>query len=366
MTHSLLEQDAIYMARALELAQYGLYTTSPNPRVGCVLVKNGYIIAEGWHSRAGQGHAEVEVLKQVTQSVGATAYVTLEPCSHHGRTPPCCDALIYAGIKRVVVAMQDPNPLVAGKGLKKLQAAGIEVVCGVLENDAQALNRGFIKRMLTGKPFVRSKLAMSLDGRTAMANGESKWITSVDSRRDVQYLRAESCAILTGINTVLADDPSLNVRLEDTQVLQPIRVVLDSQLQMPVSANMAKLAGETWVLTCSDNPQKKSALEQAGFKIFLLPEKSNRVDLNAVFEFLGQQQINEVLVEAGAILNGALLDARLVDEWIVYMAICVLGNNGRGLFSLPNLNTIADKKNLQLKEVKRVGVDLRLTLSGLN
>jgi diaminohydroxyphosphoribosylaminopyrimidine deaminase/5-amino-6-(5-phosphoribosylamino)uracil reductase len=262
--------------------------------------------------------------------------------------------------------MQDPNPLVAGKGLKKLQAAGIEVVCGVLENDAQALNRGFIKRMLTGKPFVRSKLAMSLDGRTAMANGESKWITSVDSRRDVQYLRAESCAILTGINTVLADDPSLNVRLEDTQVLQPIRVVLDSQLQMPVSANMAKLAGETWVLTCSDNPQKKSALEQAGFKIFLLPEKSNRVDLNAVFEFLGQQQINEVLVEAGAILNGALLDARLVDEWIVYMAICVLGNNGRGLFSLPNLNTIADKKNLQLKEVKRVGVDLRLTLSGLN
>lgn len=366
MTHSLLEQDAIYMARALELAQYGLYTTSPNPRVGCVLVKNGYIIAEGWHSRAGQGHAEVEALKQVTQSVGATAYVTLEPCSHHGRTPPCCDALINAGVKRVVVAMQDPNPLVAGKGLKKLQAAGIEVVCGVLENEAQALNRGFIKRMLTGKPFVRSKLAMSLDGRTAMANGESKWITSVDSRRDVQYLRAESCAILTGINTVLADDPSLNVRLEDTQVLQPIRVVLDSQLQMPVSANMAKLAGETWVLTCCENAQKKLALEQAGFKVFLLPEKNNRVDLNAVFEFLGQQQINEVLVEAGAILNGALLDAGLVDEWIVYMATCVLGDNGRGLFSLPNLNTIADKKTLQLNEVKRVGIDLRLTLSGLN
>jgi diaminohydroxyphosphoribosylaminopyrimidine deaminase/5-amino-6-(5-phosphoribosylamino)uracil reductase len=366
MTHSLLEQDAIYMARALELAHYGLYTTSPNPRVGCVLVKNGYIIAEGWHSRAGQGHAEVEALKQVTQSVGATAYVTLEPCSHYGKTPPCCDALINAGIKRVVVAMQDPNPLVAGKGLKKLQAAGIEVVCGVLENDAQALNRGFIKRMLTGKPFVRSKLAMSLDGRTAMANGESKWITSVDSRQDVQYLRAESCAILTGINTILADDPSLNVRLEDTQVLQPIRVVLDSQLQMPVSANMAKLAGETWVLTCSDNAQKKLALEQAGFKVFLLPEKNNRVDLNAVFEFLGQQQINEVLVEAGAILNGALLEAGLVDEWIVYMATCVLGDHGRGLFSLPNLNTIADKKNLQLNEIKRVGSDLRLTLSGLN
>jgi diaminohydroxyphosphoribosylaminopyrimidine deaminase/5-amino-6-(5-phosphoribosylamino)uracil reductase len=363
MAHTLTEQDAVYMARALKLAKKGLYTTSPNPRVGCVLVKNGQIIAEGWHKRAGQGHAEVEALKQTTDSTGATAYVTLEPCSHHGRTPPCCDALIKAGIKRVVVAMQDPNPLVAGNGLKKLQAAGIEVVCGVLENDAKVLNRGFIKRMLTGKPFVRSKLAMSLDGRTAMANGESQWITSPAARQDVQFLRAESCAILTGINTVLADDPSLNVRLPETEVLQPIRVILDSQLKMPVTAKMVTLAGETWILTCSENAQKKLELEQAGFKVFYVPEKNARVDLNAVFEFLGQQQINEVLIEAGAILNGALLETDLVDEWIIYMASCVLGDNGRGLFTLPNMQTIADKKVLQFKDVRRVGVDLRLTLT---
>ena len=362
MTHSLSEHDAVYMARAIELAKNGRYTTSPNPRVGCVLVKNGKIIAEGWHRKAGEGHAEVEALKQTTDAHGATAYVTLEPCSHHGKTPPCCDALIKVGVLRVVVAMQDPNPLVAGKGLKKLQAAGIDVVCGVLEEDAKALNRGFIKRMLTGKPFVSSKLAMSLDGRTAMANGESQWITSPESRHDVQFLRAQSCAILTGINTVLADNPSLNVRLENVNVLQPLRVILDSTLQMPVTAKMATLAGETWVLTCSENSQKKQELEQAGFKVFHLPEKNNRVDLNAVFDFLGQQQINEVLIEAGATLNGALLEENLVDEWIIYMATCVLGDNGRGLFALPHQNSMADKKNLRLQEVRYVGADLRLTL----
>ncbi len=363
MTYLQTQEDAVYMARALNLAKKGLYTTSPNPRVGCVLVKNDQIIAEGWHVRAGQGHAEVEALKQTSAAEGATAYVTLEPCSHYGRTPPCCDALIKAGIKKVVVAMQDPNPLVAGNGLKKLQAAGIEVLCGILENDAKALNRGFIKRMLSGKPFVRSKLAMSLDGRTAMANGESKWITSVQSRQDVQYLRAESCAILTGINTVLADDPSLNVRLTDTEVLQPVRVILDSQLKMPVSARMAGLAGYTWILTCSQNQQKTQDLEQAGFKVFQLPKKNNRVDLTAVFDFLGRQQINEVLIEAGAILNGALLEADLVDEWIIYMATCVLGDSGRGLFSLPSVQNMADKKVLQLKNVRQVGADLKLTLS---
>lgn len=358
-----MEQDAVYMTLALELAKNGLYTTSPNPRVGCMLVKDGKIIAKGWHARAGQGHAEVEALKQAKDAEGATAYVTLEPCSHHGKTPPCCDALIAAGIKRVVVAMQDPNPLVAGNGLKKLQAAGIEVVCGILENEAKALNRGFIKRMLTGKPFVRSKLAMSLDGRTALANGESKWITSAESRQNVQLLRAESCVILTGIDTVLADDPSLNVRLPEEEVLQPVRVILDSQLRIPVTAKMATLPGESWILTCSENQQKQQAREQVGFKVFHLPEKNGRVDLDSVFDFLGNQQINEVLVEAGAILNGALLEADLVDEWIVYMASCVLGDNGRGLFTLPNLQMMADKKVLQFKDMRRVGTDLKLTLT---
>ena len=240
--------DAFYMARAIQLAKRGRYTTDPNPRVGCVLVRDDVIIGEGWHVKAGLGHAEVEALKNVRDAQGATAYVTLEPCSHHGKTPPCCDALITAGIKRVVAAMQDPNPQVSGRGLENLKAAGIEVSCGVLQEDAIALNRGFIKRMTENRPFVRSKLAMSLDGRTAMASGESKWITSAEARADVHRLRAESSAILTGINTVLADDPALNARV-DFDVVQPIRVVLDSGLSMPVTAQMAKLPGRSLVLT---------------------------------------------------------------------------------------------------------------------
>jgi len=363
MTDSHSVSDALYMAKALSLAKKGLYTTSPNPRVGCVLVKDDYIIAEGWHVVAGGGHAEVQALKQTSEAAGATAYVTLEPCSHYGKTPPCCDALIQAGIKRVVVAMEDPNPLVAGQGLKKLREAGIEVVCNVLALEAEKLNQGFLKRMRTGRPWLRSKLAMSLDGRTALENGESKWITSPQAREDVQHYRAQSCAILTGINTVLADDPGLNVRLLESPVVQPIRVVLDSQLKMPVTAKMATLAGQTWVLTCSDDVHKKKRLEQTGFKVFQLPENNGQVDLPAVLDFLGQQQLNEVLVEAGAILNGALLSANLVDEWLIYMATCVLGDKGRGLFSLPDLHTMADKKVFSLKEVRQIGVDLKLTLT---
>jgi diaminohydroxyphosphoribosylaminopyrimidine deaminase/5-amino-6-(5-phosphoribosylamino)uracil reductase len=242
-----VSQDTFYMARAIQLAKNGRYTTDPNPCVGCVLVKNDVVVGEGWHVKAGLGHAEVEALKNVRDANGATAYVTLEPCSHQGKTPPCCDALIKAGVSRVVVAMQDPNPLVSGRGLEKLKAAGCEVTCGVLQEDALALNRGFIKRMTENRPFVRSKLAMSLDGRTAMASGESKWITSAEARADVHRLRAESSAILTGINTVLADDPALNARV-DRDVVQPVRVVLDSGLNMPVTARMAKLAGRSLIL----------------------------------------------------------------------------------------------------------------------
>jgi diaminohydroxyphosphoribosylaminopyrimidine deaminase/5-amino-6-(5-phosphoribosylamino)uracil reductase len=354
-------QDAFYMARAIQLAKLGRYTTSPNPNVGCVLVKDGQIIGEGWHKRAGQGHAEVEALKQVANAQGATAYVTLEPCSHHGKTPPCCDALIHAGIRRVVAAMTDPNPLVSGQGLAKLQAAGIDVVCGVLADDAYALNRGFIKRMTEGRPFVRSKLAMSLDGRTAMASGESQWITSAESRADVHKLRAESSAILTGIGTVLADDPSLTARLDD-EVLQPVRVVLDSQLNTPVTAKMATLAGRSIILTCSTNSDKQQQLQQAGFEVYVLPAQQARLDLFEVMTFLASLQINDVLVEAGAILNGALLEHGLIDETIIYMASCVLGNQGRGLFDLPNLHNMADKKTLKLRDVRQVGADLKLTL----
>jgi len=356
-----VRQDAFYMARAIQLAKKGRYTTDPNPRVGCVLVRDDQIISEGWHVKAGLGHAEVEALKHVTDANGATAYVTLEPCSHHGKTPPCCDALIKAGVSRVVVAMQDPNPLVSGRGLEQLKVAGIEVICGVLQEDARTLNRGFIKRMTENRPFVRSKLAMSLDGRTAMASGESQWITSAEARADVHRLRAESSAILTGINTVLADDPALNARV-DWDVVQPVRIVLDSALTMPVTARMAKLAGRSLILTCSQDEQKRQALQTVGFEVYRLASNNGRLDLSAVMDFLAQQQINEVLVEAGSVLNGALLTENLLDELVVYMAPCILGDQGRGLFTVPGLQSMTDKKVLKLLDVRQVGGDLRLTL----
>ncbi|WP_174625519.1 bifunctional diaminohydroxyphosphoribosylaminopyrimidine deaminase/5-amino-6-(5-phosphoribosylamino)uracil reductase RibD [Candidatus Methylobacter favarea] len=358
----LARQDAVYMARALNLAKNGLYTTKPNPRVGCVLVRDDVIIGEGWHVKAGLGHAEIEALNQVADAKGATAYVTLEPCSHYGRTPPCCEALIKAGITRVVAAMQDPNPQVSGKGLKKLKAAGIDVVCGVLEQDALALNRGFIKRMTKNRPFVRSKLAMSLDGRTAMASGESKWITSAEARADVHGLRAESSAILTGINTVLADDPALTARI-NMNVVQPVRVVLDSQLKMPFTARMASLPGRNLILTCSHDKMKQQIFEKSGFEVYRLPDKNGRLDLHEVMIFLAWQQINEVLVESGPILNGALLTEGLVDEYVVYIAPCILGDQGRGLFKMPGLQQMADRKNLKLCDVRQIGQDLKLTLT---
>ncbi len=355
--------DAEYMARAIALAKKGLYTTDPNPRVGCVLVKNKQMIAEGWHYRAGQNHAEIEALAKIDEAAGATAYVTLEPCSHQGKTGPCSDALIKAGIKRVVIAMQDPNPLVSGAGIKKLQAAGIEVVCGVLEQDAKALNPGFIKRMQQGLPFIQSKLAMSLDGRTAMASGESKWITSAASRQDVHRLRAQSSAVLTGINTILADDPLLNARV-DFDVQQPVRVVLDSQLRIPLTAKiLADKSSPVWIFTCSRNSQKIQALKDAGVTLFIQSDKLARPDLSVVFKTLAEQQINQVWVEAGATLNGALLDSGLVDEWLVYMAPCVLGDSGRGLFHLPGLENMAERKSLLFKQIRHVGPDLKLTLT---
>lgn len=353
------------MARAIHLARKGLYTTDPNPRVGCVLVKDGRIIGEGWHQRAGRDHAEVEALNNATEdTTGATAYVTLEPCSHHGRTPPCCETLVKAGIKRVVAAMQDPNPKVSGRGFTYLKAAGIEVSCGVLAADALVLNRGFIMRMTQDRPFVRSKLAMSLDGRTAMASGESQWITSSEARADVHRLRSESSAIITGINTVLADDPALTARV-DKEVVQPVRVVLDSTLKMPAHAKMASLPERSLILTCSQDKAKQEALQKVGLEVCVLPEKQGRLDLPEIMKFLAEQEINEVLVEAGAVLNGALLAENLVDEWIIYIAPCILGDQGRGLFILPGLQKLADKKQLKFQDIRHVGQDLKLTLAPL-
>jgi len=361
MTNSISLQDSEFMLRAIQLAKQGMYTAKPNPRVGCVLVKDHKIIATGWHRRAGQGHAEVEALKSTQYAHGATAYVTLEPCSHYGRTPPCAEALIKAGIVRVVVAMQDPNPLVAGKGLALLKQAGISVSSGVMQAEAQKLNKGFISRMQSGKPYVLSKLAMSLDGRTAMASGESKWITSTHARQDVQKLRAETGAVLTGVDTILADDPSMNVRLPEIDIEQPIRVILDSSLRTPVTAKLLSLAGRTIILTCSENTNKRQALLQSGAEIFHLPTTpQGQVDLVAVLHFLAEQQINDVLVEAGSVLNGALMQQDLIDECVIYMAPSILGASGRGLFSMPDVSLMADKKQLQLLDVRKVGVDLRL------
>jgi len=353
------------MARALQLAERGLYTTDPNPRVGCVLVRDGTVVGEGWHERAGGPHAEIHALRQAgAQAVAATAYVTLEPCSHHGRTPPCADALIAAGVTRVVAAMQDPNPQVAGSGLRALQQAGIETTSGVLAAAAAALNPGFVKRMRTGLPWVRCKLAMSLDGRTAMASGESQWITGPDARRDVHRLRARASAILTGIDTVLADDPALTVRLDDPAappVRPPLRVVLDSRLRMPATAQLLGLPGETLLLTGAAGPEPPPRLARPGVTLARLPLQDGRLELAAVLRHLGGLQLNEVHVEAGATLSGALLQAGLVDELVIYMAPHLLGSDARGLVALPGLERMAQRINLRVTDIRAVGADWRIT-----
>ena len=357
-----------YMAHAIKLAHKGIYTTHPNPRVGCVIVKNDQIIGEGYHQRAGQPHAEVLALRDANNDAqNATAYVTLEPCSHTGKTPPCANALIEAGVSQVIVAMQDPNPQVSGQGIKKLQDAGIEVVVGVMEQQAQALNKGFIKRMQQGLPWVRVKMAMSLDGRTAMASGESQWITATDARQDVQKYRASADAILTGQGTLLADDPSLNVRLTaddlgiQGEVRQPVRVVLDEDLQMSAQAKMLALSGETWVYTCVDNPDKKAQLEQQGARVFKsVANKQNYLQLEQVLKDLAKREINEVHVEAGQTLTGALLEQGLVDELIVYMAPVLMGSDARGLFYLPSLQSMQDRIHLEIKDIRAIGRDWRI------
>lgn len=367
-------RDSARMAQALRLAERGLYGTSPNPRVGCVLVRDGDVVGEGWHERAGEPHAEVHALREAGGAArGATAYVTLEPCSHHGRTPPCAEALVEAGVARVVVATQDPNPQVAGQGIEKLRAAGIEVECGLMEAEARELNIGFFARMTRGMPWVRSKIAMSLDGRTALGNGKSQWITGDAARQDVQRWRARSCAVLTGINTVLADDARLDVRSVDTG-RQPLRVVLDSGLQMPLSARMLQpistpaggsgTGGEGRVLiyTAVQDMGKSVALERAGATVCALPDGNGQVDLPAVLRDLAQRGCNEVLAEAGSTLNGALLRAGLVDELLLYVAPQLLGDAACGMAQLGELTSLDQRVNLKWQDVRQVGADLRISV----
>ena len=354
--------DYRYMARALALAQRGLYSTDPNPRVGCVLVRNRQIIGEGWHERAGEAHAEVKALEAAgDRAHGATAYVTLEPCCHHGRTPPCTDALLNAGVARMVAAMADPNPQVAGRGLAQLRAAGVAVDCGLLEAEARALNPGFIQRMTKGRPFVRIKLAMSLDGRTALASGESQWLTGEAARQDVQRQRARSSAILTGIGTVLADDPHLNVRLPDT-LRQPLRVIVDTDLRTPPTARILQRPGSALIFTTVADLAAQAPLRAAGAEIRVMSRRDWALNLQRVMVELVRRECNEIQVECGPTLAGALLQAGLMDELVIYLAPLLLGDRARGLFQLPELLTMQERWELEILEMRAVGRDWRITL----
>ena len=371
MSALLTEQAALdvhYMARALELARKGLYSTHPNPRVGCVIVREGQIVGEGWHALAGEPHAEVHALRQAgEQARGATAYVTLEPCSHHGRTPPCADALVNAGVTRVVASMQDPNPEVAGRGLLRLMTAGIAVQCGVLEAEARALNKGFIKRMETGQPYVRVKLAMSLDGRTAMASGESQWITGPEARSAVQRLRAQSSVVLSGADTVLADKARLTVRPDElglnaeltalAAARAPLRVLIDGRLRVPLVAPFFQ-AGSALVATCAA-ASARGRYHDEGHEIVAMADSAGHVDLRKLLTELGTRGVNEVLVEAGPRLAGAFTRLGLVDEFQIFIAGKFLGSSARPLLDLP-LAQMSEALELKIVEMRAVGNDWRV------
>lgn len=347
------------MARALELAAQGLLTTTPNPRVGCVIMRDGMTVGEGWHRRAGQAHAEIEALRAAgEQARGATAYVTLEPCAHHGRTPPCTDALIGAGVSRVVVAMDDPNPLVAGRGLRRLGGAGITTQCGLMRAEALELNLGFVSRMTRGRPWIRLKAAATLDGKTALNNGVSQWITGAAARRDGHAWRARACAVLTGIGTVLADDPQLNVR-EVACERQPWRVLVDARLEVPTSARIL-MGGHCLIATASDDQARIATLQAQGVEVVTLPNPAGKVDLPLLLQELGRRSFNEVHVEAGFKLNGSLLRESCVDELLLYLAPMLIGDNAQGLFNLLAPGTLDQATRLEFRDIRMLGKDLRI------
>ena len=351
--------DHAFMAQALRLAEQGLYTTMPNPRVGCVIVKNNQVIGEGAHLKAGEPHAEVLALRQVGERAkGATVYVTLEPCSHFGKTPPCADALIEAGVAKVIVAMQDSNPLVAGQGLARLAAQGIETQSGLMQAQAIELNLGFISRMTKNLPFVRSKIAASLDGKTALSNGESQWITGDAARLDVQHWRARSCAIMTGIGTILSDNPSLNVR--DIQLeRQPLKIIVDSHLRAPISSKVLQ-NGRTLIAFAIDAEDKAEKLFDAGVELLCIPNNENKVCLKTLLSHLAANEINEVMVEGGEGLNGALLTQNLIDELLIYYAPKIMGSAGKGMFAMPAFTNMNQALNMQILDIRQFGADIRL------
>ncbi len=356
-----ITNDIDAMRYALAQASKGLFITTPNPRVGCVIVREGQVLAVGHTQPAGFAHAEAAALQDAaTRGVtvrGATAYVSLEPCSHQGRTPPCADALIASGIRRVVVATGDPNPLVAGQGLARMRAAGIIVECGVLEQEAREMNSGFFSRMERGRPWVRMKIAASLDGGTALNNGSSQWITSKPARDDGHAWRAQACAILTGIGTVMQDDPQLNVRAVETS-RQPRRIVVDSQLQISPEAKVLQ-GGGTWIFAAQSHPEREAMLREQGAEVIVLPNPAGKVDLAELLNELGRRQINELHVEAGYKLNGSLLRAACVDELLLYLAPSLLGP-AQGMAKLPELSDLRLRQQLEFHDVRQIGPDLRI------
>ena len=351
--------DHEHMAHALRLAQQGLHTTTPNPRVGCVVVRDGKLVGEGWHQRAGEPHAEIHALRQAgALARGATVYVTLEPCSHYGRTPPCAEALIEAGVGKVIAAMRDPNPQVSGNGLAMLELAGIPTACNLLGNKARELNLGFVSRMTRDRPWLRLKIAATLDGKTALNNGVSQWITGPDARRDAHRWRARSCAMLTGVGTVLADDPSLTVREVATE-RQPLRVVVDATLAMPLTAKI--MAGDKILIAtgCVEEGRIRP-LREAGAEVLVLPARDGRIDLERLLKELGRRGINEVTAEAGKVLNGALLQTGVVDELVLYLAPMLFGDKASGMFGLPEIEAMEQRRELEIRDLRMVGRDMRI------
>jgi diaminohydroxyphosphoribosylaminopyrimidine deaminase/5-amino-6-(5-phosphoribosylamino)uracil reductase len=351
--------DHRYMARALELAERGLYTTTPNPRVGCVIVRDGAVAGEGWHERAGGPHAEVNALAAAgAKAKGATAYVSLEPCVHRGRTGPCTDALIKAGVARVVAAMRDPNPQVSGKGLDALGQAGLSTGAGLMENEARELNIGFVSRMTRGRPWVRLKIAASLDGRTALNNGKSRWITGEQARRDGHHWRARACAVLTGAGTVREDDPQLTVREVPTS-RQPLRVVVDSKLETPPTAKIFE-GGGVLVAAAREDKARIAALEAKGAEVIVMPNPAGKVELEDLFRELARREVNEVHVEAGFRLNGSLVREGQVDELLVYLAPSLIGDKALGMFELPELTDLTGARKIRVSDVRTIGPDIRV------
>ena len=364
-----LQSHEYWMSQALQLARRGLFSTAPNPRVGCVVVQENQLISEGWHEFAGGPHAEINAINKTSIKPGCDFYITLEPCSHQGKTPPCVDALIKLQPRRVIIGMQDPNPLVAGQGIGKLRQEGIEVISNVLEAQVHELNSGFISRFEKKRPFVRLKMASSLDGRTALKNGKSQWITGESARQDVQYYRARASAILSSAATVLADDPSLNVRLSQNDldqqcgVRQPARVIIDSQLRLTGNEKIFNCDGDVWVYTLNADEEKHRLLREAGADVTLLKSENKQLDLKQLLIHLASREINEIHTECGQSLAGALLRYGLVDEILLYMAPTLLGNQARGLFDLGELTEMNSRLRCKINQIRTIGDDIRITLT---